>query len=54
MGKKVLITGALGYLGTRLRPYLRDRGHHCVGFDTGFFKDGIMFPSGDEDVSLGT
>ncbi len=53
MRTKVLVTGALGYLGSRLRPYLRERGIECIGFDTGFFQDGLLSSSDDHDVVLG-
>lgn len=41
--KKILITGALGYLGSVLTPYLIERGYDCLGYDTGFFKDCSLF-----------
>lgn len=36
---KVLITGAQGYLGTKLNNYLVCKGHQVIGFDTGVFKN---------------
>lgn len=42
--KKVLITGSLGYLGSVLTNYLTVRGVECVGYDTGFFKDSLLYP----------
>ena len=48
--KKVLITGALGYIGSVLVPYLRDRGFDCVGYDTGFFADCLFYPVQDGPV----
>jgi nucleoside-diphosphate-sugar epimerase len=42
--KRVLITGSLGYLGSVLTNYLTERGIDCVGYDTGFFKDSILYP----------
>lgn len=42
--KKVLITGSLGYIGSKLFPYLEERGFDCIGHDTGFFKDCILYP----------
>jgi nucleoside-diphosphate-sugar epimerase len=37
--RKIVVTGALGYIGTVLLPYLKERGFQCQGYDTGFFKD---------------
>lgn len=45
--KKVLITGSLGYVGSVLAPYLRERGIECTGYDTGFFKDCTLYPPSD-------
>ena len=42
--KKVLITGSLGYLGSVFTEYLPEHGYECIGYDTGFFKDGILYP----------
>ena len=42
MKKNVLILGSQGYLGSRLSEYLKQRGYHCSGMDTGFFKDGVL------------
>lgn len=39
---RVLVTGADGYIGARLGPYLRARGHEVVGLDTGFYADGWL------------
>ncbi len=39
----LLITGSEGYIGTRLAPYLMQRGHHVVGLDTGYYRDGILY-----------
>jgi nucleoside-diphosphate-sugar epimerase len=36
---RVLLTGHLGYLGTRLGPLLRAAGHEVVGFDSGLFRE---------------
>lgn len=41
--KRVLITGALGYIGSVLMPYLQDNGYNCVGYDTGFFRDALLY-----------
>ena len=40
---KVLITGCLGYLGSVLTKYLEDAGYNCTGFDTGFFRDCLLY-----------
>jgi nucleoside-diphosphate-sugar epimerase len=42
--KKVLITGSLGYLGSVLTQSLMESGFECIGYDTGFFKDSILYP----------
>lgn len=41
--KKILITGSLGYIGSVLTPFLEERGYKTIGYDTGFFKDGILY-----------
>jgi nucleoside-diphosphate-sugar epimerase len=41
---RVLLTGHLGYLGTRLAPLLRAAGHEVVGFDSGLFGDCSVAP----------
>ena len=40
---RILLTGSEGYIGTVLGPYLLDRGHDVVGFDTGFHRAGWLF-----------
>ncbi len=40
---RILVTGTEGYIGCRMAPYLKDRGHTVVGLDTGFYKDGNLF-----------
>src|SRR4051794_19147537 len=40
---KVLITGAEGYIGTRLGPLLMEKGHDVVGLDTGLYRDGWLW-----------
>lgn len=42
--KKVLITGSLGYLGSVLTHSLTHSGFDCIGYDTGFFKDSLLYP----------
>lgn len=39
---RIVVTGHDGYIGTRLTPALRERGHEVVGVDTGLFRrDGL-------------
>ena len=45
MTRKVIITGSLGYVGSVLAPYLLERGYEVRGFDTGFFKDALLYPA---------
>ncbi len=41
---RVLFTGADGYIGALLGPYLRERGIDAVGLDTGYYRQGWLFP----------
>lgn len=41
---RVLFTGADGYIGALLGPYLLERGIDAVGLDTGFYRQGWLFP----------
>ncbi len=41
---RVLFTGADGYIGALLGPYLLERGVDGVGLDTGFYRQGWLFP----------
>lgn len=50
--KKILITGALGYLGSVLRPYLKNKGYETLGVDVGFFKDSLLDKIDDSDVII--
>ncbi len=47
-GARVLITGGLGYLGSRLTDYLFERGITCRVYDPGFFRDGLLCPPAHE------
>ena len=40
---KVFLTGADGYIGTVLGPYLLERGHEVTGCDTGFHRAGWLY-----------
>jgi nucleoside-diphosphate-sugar epimerase len=42
--KRILITGSSGYLGSVLTARLTESGYQCVGYDSGFFKDSILYP----------
>ncbi|HPE47199.1 MAG TPA: SDR family oxidoreductase [Hyphomonas sp.] len=42
---KVLFTGADGYIGALLGPYLLQRGIEAVGLDTGFYRAGWLYPT---------
>ncbi|MDO8510310.1 MAG: SDR family oxidoreductase [bacterium] len=41
--KRILITGAEGYLGSVIAPFLIERGYEVVGLDTGYFKDALLY-----------
>ncbi|MHA2246037.1 MAG: SDR family oxidoreductase [Candidatus Hodarchaeales archaeon] len=49
---KLLVTGALGYIGSTLIPYLNEQGFETIGYDTGFFRDCTLWPSKDENIIL--
>lgn len=42
--KRILVTGSLGYLGSVLTKSLAESGYDCIGYDTGFFKDCLLYP----------
>ena len=44
---RICVTGNEGYLGSLLAPELLRRGHDVVGLDTGFYKEGTLYRSGD-------
>lgn len=44
---KVLVTGAEGYIGAVLVPYLAERGHRVTAVDTGFYREGYLFHDGE-------
>ena len=41
---KILVTGSQGYLGSLLTSELSKAGYDCIGNDTGFFRDSLLFP----------
>lgn len=41
--KRILITGALGYIGSVLSNYLTENDYNCTCYDTGFFKDCLLY-----------
>lgn len=43
---RVLFTGADGYIGAILGRYLLERGIDAVGLDTGFYRQGWLYPFG--------
>ena len=43
---KILITGAEGYIGTLLAPFLLERGYEVVSLDTGFYREGWLYRHG--------
>ncbi len=50
--KKILITGSLGYLGSVLTKTLAESGFDCIGYDTGFFKDSLLYPPSPTETIL--
>lgn len=50
---KVLVTGVDGYIGAILAPYLMERGMEVVGLDTGFYRQGWLYPmAGPRPVTI--
>lgn len=43
---RILVTGIDGYIGAILGPYLQNKGHDVVGLDTGFYRQGWLYPMG--------
>lgn len=43
--KRIVITGAAGYIGSVLAPYLEQRGYACSAIDAGFFRDALLYPA---------
>ena len=50
-GRRVLLTGHLGYIGSVLSGHLLEAGHHVVGLDSGLFEDCVL---GDRPEPLET
>ncbi len=42
---RVLFTGADGYIGSLLGPYLLGKGIDAVGLDTGYYRQGWLYPT---------
>jgi nucleoside-diphosphate-sugar epimerase len=40
---KICVTGASGYIGSVIGPYLIARGHSVAGFDAGFYESPLLF-----------
>jgi nucleoside-diphosphate-sugar epimerase len=44
---RILLTGCDGYLGSLLAPALLKLGHDVVGLDTGYYKERLLYRSGE-------
>lgn len=40
---RILVTGNQGYIGTVLVPLLQKEGHEVIGYDTGYYKDCLLY-----------
>ena len=47
---KVLVTGADGYIGSVLVPYLTKRGFDVTALDTGYYRDGLLYHTVERQV----
>jgi nucleoside-diphosphate-sugar epimerase len=45
---RILLTGIDGYIGSVMGPYLARAGHQVVGLDTGYFRAGLLYESGED------
>lgn len=43
--KKIIVTGATGYIGSVLTHYLEESGYECTGYDVGFFRSCEITPT---------
>ena len=43
-GKRILLTGHRGYIGSVMAPYLVAQGHEVVGLDAGYFSECTLVP----------
>ena len=50
--KRILVTGSLGYIGSELIKYLKEKNYICNGLDIGYFKDCNLMETNDEDTIL--
>jgi nucleoside-diphosphate-sugar epimerase len=50
MTPTVLVTGSLGYIGSRLTEWLAAADIRCIGYDTGFFDDCTLYPPSDPET----
>jgi nucleoside-diphosphate-sugar epimerase len=48
--KTVMVTGSTGYLGSVLTQVLKVAGYHCIGYDTGFFRQALLTPAADTNT----
>jgi len=46
--RRVLVTGADGFIGTVLTPLLVERGYDVVGLDSGFYRAGLLYNDGKD------
>jgi nucleoside-diphosphate-sugar epimerase len=47
---RILLTGIDGYLGALMGPVLARRGHDVTGLDAGYYRDGLLYESGDPKI----
>ncbi|HEU5096939.1 MAG TPA: SDR family oxidoreductase [Reyranella sp.] len=45
---KILVTGADGFIGSVLTPFLLRQGYDVVGLDTGFYRAGLLYHDGED------
>jgi nucleoside-diphosphate-sugar epimerase len=50
--KKILVTGSSGYLGSILCGYLQERGYDVSGYDTGFFRESILYSPAQTKITF--